>query len=99
LIVGHEKANERADECKNYQRLSAMKITIDVECSPQEARSFLGLPDVTPVNEMMVREVEKQLAGNLEAMDPTEMMKMWMSFGGNMQKQFLDVMTKTAARS
>ena len=23
-----------------------MKITIDVDCSPEEARAFLGLPDV-----------------------------------------------------
>ncbi|WP_420846806.1 DUF6489 family protein [Microvirga tunisiensis] len=28
-----------------------MKITMDVECTPEEARAFLGLPDVKPMQE------------------------------------------------
>ena len=27
-----------------------MKFTINVECTPEEARRFVGLPDVTPLN-------------------------------------------------
>ena len=26
---------------------TVMKITMDIECTPEEARRFLGLPDVT----------------------------------------------------
>jgi hypothetical protein len=26
-----------------------MKISVDVDCTPEEARRFLGLPDLTPV--------------------------------------------------
>ena len=26
-----------------------MKITVDVDCTPEEARAFLGLPDVKPM--------------------------------------------------
>ena len=26
-----------------------MKITVNVDCTPEEARSFLGLPDVQPL--------------------------------------------------
>ena len=28
-----------------------MKVNVEVECTPAEARAFLGLPDVTPLNE------------------------------------------------
>ncbi len=31
-----------------------MKFTVNVECSPEEARRFMGLPDVTPINEQLV---------------------------------------------
>ena len=31
-----------------------MKITVDVDCTPQEARAFMGLPDVTPLNEHLI---------------------------------------------
>ena len=31
-----------------------MKIKIDVDCTPQEARAFLGLPDVAPMQKAMM---------------------------------------------
>ena len=31
-----------------------MKINVDVECTPQEARAFLGLPDLSPVHDAYV---------------------------------------------
>ena len=31
-----------------------MKLNMTVECTPEEARAFLGLPDLTPVNETLV---------------------------------------------
>jgi hypothetical protein len=31
-----------------------MKVNVEVECSPEEARRFLGLPDVTRANEAYV---------------------------------------------
>ena len=35
-----------------------MKMNITVECTPEEARAFLGLPDITPVNEALVNSVK-----------------------------------------
>ena len=32
-----------------------MKVTVDVDCSPAEARAFLGLPDVTPIHDKYIR--------------------------------------------
>jgi len=33
-----------------------MKVQIEIDCTPAEARAFLGLPDVAPLNEAMVAE-------------------------------------------
>jgi len=38
-----------------------MKITIDIDCSPSEARAFLGLPDVAPLQEAVMKEAEQQV--------------------------------------
>lgn len=58
-----------------------MKISVDVDCTPEEARRFMGLPDLTPVH-------EKYLAAVMGAMDgvaPPElvdtMLKSWAPMG------------------
>ena len=69
-----------------------MKITIDIDCSPEEARNFLGLPDVKPMQKAMMDEVEKRMQANVEAMDPDTLMKTWLPAGiqgfEQMQKMF-----------
>ena len=40
-----------------------MKITIEVDCTPEEARSFLGLPDVSAANSVYVDTVTKAMQG------------------------------------
>ena len=34
-----------------------MKIRIDIDCTPEEARAFLGLPDVAPMHKAMMGEI------------------------------------------
>jgi len=58
-----------------------MKITIDVDCTPQEARSFLGLPDMDPFNEAMMKEIQGRLSHFVAAMDPEAFMKAWFPGG------------------
>jgi len=55
-----------------------MKIKLDIDCTPEEARSFFGLPDVKPLQERMMKEIEQRLVQGLQAMDPADMMKAWM---------------------
>ncbi|KTR84688.1 hypothetical protein GGR39_000400 [Novosphingobium fluoreni] len=40
-----------------------MKINVEVDCSPEEARRFLGLPDVTKANEIYVDSIAKAMQG------------------------------------
>jgi hypothetical protein len=58
-----------------------MKINIDIDCTPEEARTFLGLPDVRPIQDAMMAELEKRMRANLEQMDPETMMRTWLPVG------------------
>jgi hypothetical protein len=58
-----------------------MKITFDIDCTPEEARQFLGLPNVRPMQEAMMKEIQARMEANLNAMDPETMLKTWMPAG------------------
>ncbi len=40
-----------------------MKVNVEVDCSPEEARRFLGLPDVTRANDVYVDALTKAMQG------------------------------------
>lgn len=58
-----------------------MKITIDVDCTPDEARAFLGLPEVAPMQAAVMDKIQEQLMANLTAMDPETLFKTWLPVG------------------
>ncbi len=76
-----------------------MKIKIEGECTPAEARLFLGLPDITPLNDHLVNEMTKRLDANITLLKPEELMKNWMTLGGQAQDHFMKLMTTGAAKS
>ena len=76
-----------------------MKVTIDIECTPQEARVFMGLPDMSPLNDHVVAEMQKRMDANINALNPEEMVKSWFSMGGKAQEQFMKIMTSAAGRN
>ena len=74
-----------------------MKFTVNVECSPEEARRFMGLPDVTPINDKLVEEMGKRMEANLKMMSGENLMSSWMSVGTQAQDAFVKLMTSAAA--
>ena len=40
-----------------------MKVNIEIDCTPEEARSFMGLPDVTEANNAYVDNITKAMKG------------------------------------
>ncbi len=38
-----------------------MKIKIEIECTPEEARAFLGLPDVAPMQAALLAEMQSRM--------------------------------------
>jgi hypothetical protein len=69
-----------------------MKVTVNVDCTPEEARAFIGLPNIAPLQERMMKEMENRMAENLQNLDPETFMKTWlpltMEGWGEMQKMF-----------
>ena len=65
-----------------------MKISVEVDCTPEEARRFMGLPDVSALNDHMVGEMMKQVEANMALLSPDELMKNWLTFGAGAQEQF-----------
>ena len=51
-----------------------MKISIDIDCTPEEARAFLGLPDVKPMQDRLMADLQERMAASLRAMEPAEML-------------------------
>ena len=74
-----------------------MKVTVNVDCTPQEARTFFGQPDLEAFNAWLVEEMKARYAANLDAVRPEELMKTWMSFGGQSMDQFRKLMENAAA--
>jgi Family of unknown function (DUF6489) len=69
-----------------------VKINIDIDCTPQEVRAFLGLPKVEAMQDALVAKLHERLAKSLEAMDPEALMKLWLPGGvqglAQMQERF-----------
>jgi hypothetical protein len=75
-----------------------MKITIDIDCTPQEARTFFGLPHVEPMQEALVAQMQERLTQYLDAMEPDALISAWLPGGIKgltaLQEQFWQQMTE-----
>ena len=58
-----------------------MKIKLDIDCTPEELRSFFGLPDVRPMQEELLKNVQERLSANVKTLDPETMLKTWLPAG------------------
>lgn len=78
-----------------------MKITINVDCTPEEARRYMGLPDVAPMQEAMLREMQERMKAHVAAMESGELIKTWLPTGLETwlewQKAFWNQMTSLGA--
>jgi hypothetical protein len=77
-----------------------MKITVNVDCTPEEARRYMGLPDVAPMQQAMLKDLQECMMSNFGAMQPSDMIKLWMPMGlaswQEMHKAFWAQMTSIA---
>jgi hypothetical protein len=79
-----------------------MKVTINVDCTPEEARAFLGLPDVAPLQESMMAQMKAQMEKAAAAMDPEAVMRTLFPAGAeglaDLQKAFWSQFTGRTAK-
>ncbi len=58
-----------------------MKIHVDVDLTPEEARTLLGLPDVKPMQQAMMADIEARMKKTLGSMEPDALFKTWLPAG------------------
>lgn len=70
-----------------------MRLTINIDCTPEEARAFFGMPNVEPLNDMVVAEMTRRAQENMETLaDPERFFAQMMTMGGKGIEQFQNLM-------
>src|SRR6185312_13640673 len=68
----------KSDAWKCQHESAVMKVNVEVTCTPEEARAFFGLPDLKPMQERVMGEIEERLRSSLNAMNPEAIFKTWL---------------------
>ena len=69
-----------------------MKFTINVDCTSEEARSFLGLPDLTLLHDKYLEQVMKAMENAGSAEQVEAMMRSFSPMGDAGMKLFRQMM-------
>lgn len=75
-----------------------MKVSVDIDCTPEEVRRFLGLPDLTPVHQAYIEQMQKAVTDGTSSEFYSEMMKSWAPMGENglaLWRQMLEQMSQS----
>ncbi|MBV8613966.1 MAG: hypothetical protein JOY66_09380 [Acetobacteraceae bacterium] len=56
-----------------------MKIKLDVDCSAEEARAFLGLPDLRPMQATLMADLEQRMRETIAAWSPETVLGQWLT--------------------
>ncbi len=71
-----------------------MKVNVEIECTPDEARQFLGLPDVKPMQAALMARMEAQMLEAVDRFSPDAALRSWMSLA----PQGVDTLRETFER-
>jgi len=82
-----------------------MKVTIEIDATPQEMRELIGLPDVQSLQQEALEKIREKLLSSIESNDIAELMKLYMPMPEQMsavegfQKTMWDAMMSGASAS
>ncbi|WP_407524918.1 DUF6489 family protein [Methylobacterium oryzisoli] len=72
-----------------------MKFRVEVDCTPLEARQFVGLPNLEPMQAAVMAELERRMLADIERFSPDAMLRSWFSLfpqnAEQMQSMFLNM--------
>ena len=68
-----------------------MKINVEIDCTPLEARELMGLPDVQPIQAAVMEKLQTKMMENLERLSPEKLMQSWFAFDPKMTERFQDM--------
>ena len=56
-----------------------MKMNVEIDVTPEEARQFLGLPDVKPMQEAVMAQVQAHMLDAVDRLSPEGVLRSWLS--------------------
>ena len=71
-----------------------MKVTVEIDCTPEEARNFMGLPDVKPMQAAVMASLEQQALRATESFSPESVLKLWFTTLPQVSAQMQDMFTR-----
>ena len=72
-----------------------MKISIEIEATPKEARDSLGLPDIQAVQDRVIKRIEEKVMGAVEDYDPSGLLRALVPEGLGVLEGFQKAMFKS----
>ena len=77
-----------------------MKFNVEVDCTPEEARRFLGLPDVAPMQQAVMEKMQENAMRAVDTTTPEALLKTWFpGFPDQMQQAFAKMFGAFGAKS
>ena len=73
-----------------------MKVNIEIDCTPLEARQFFGLPDVQPMQTAVMEKLQSQMMDNIKKVSPEALMQSWLTFDPKIAERFSDMFVTMA---
>jgi len=73
-----------------------MKVNVEIDCTPLEARQFFGLPDVQPMQTAVMEKLQHQMMENIEKISPEALVQSWFTFDPKIAGRFQDMFATLA---
>ena len=76
-----------------------MNVTVNIDCTPEEARRFMGLPDMTPIHDLYLEKMRQAMTEGVTPDMLESMVKSWGPMGEmgmTAWRQMIDQMTGTS---
>jgi len=55
-----------------------MKVTIEIDATPQEMRTLMGLPDIEPMQKELMEKIRDKTLSAIDVNDPASLMSFFM---------------------
>jgi hypothetical protein len=73
-----------------------MKVNVEIDCTPLEARQFFGLPDVQPMQTAVMEKLQHQMMDNIQKVSPEALMQSWLTFDPKITERFSNLFATMA---
>jgi len=77
-----------------------MIVTVNIDCTPLEARQFFGLPDVQPMQKALMAEMERKMLAEMSNFSTEKIITNWLALGpqnAEWMRSIFDQFTNMAA--